>query len=213
MEDMMTTLRLGLLTAILSIAPVSVAVGQTMGQPMKIQPQAPMGMGTGMGQVPPPANLPKARELTEGQVQSYLTSMKELRALGQKAGALSKINPSQAESFGTGVQLSSEAQAVLTKNGFSDPAEFQSVAFNAAMAYGVLKEGGKEAVKRKLDQADAQQTEVLAKMRQHLKPEQAAAMEAQLKQSSKMAASMRDVPDANLALMTKYRSQMEEMSK
>jgi hypothetical protein len=78
--------------------------------------------------------------------------------------------------------------------------------------YSVLQQGGKEVVAQKLDEAKVQQEKAIKQMQQHLSPEQLKAIQGQMGAGMAIANNMRDVPDANLALMEKYRPQMEKLA-
>jgi hypothetical protein len=79
------------------------------------------------------------------------------------------------------------------------------------MAYAVLKEGGKEAMQKKLAAANAEQEKAMAQLRERLGPEQAAALTAQMQQAMKTAGAMQDVPEANIELMKKYSDRMAKL--
>src|SRR5262245_35152811 len=157
------------------------------------------------------AAVNKPMVLTDSQVQSFFAAADDLQGLGGEASAFSKTNPSQPMAYAKGMQFSSEALAILNKHGFKDGADFQRVAYNAAMAYGVVEQGGKEALNKELDAGAQQQQEAMEQMRKHLSPEQMKMMQGQMGAGMAMAGSMRDVPDQNVELMTKYRAQMEAL--
>lgn len=159
-----------------------------------------------------PAATFKPSLLSEEKLKGFFSAVEEYRALEGKSAALPAA-PSQPEAFARGMQFSGEAQEILTRNGFSDPAEFQSVAFNAAMAYGVLKQGGTAAVAAKMAEAKANQEKAIAQLEQQLGPEQARALAAQMAGGLAVAESMQDVPEENVTLIERYREQMEALDR
>lgn len=157
------------------------------------------------------AAIMKPMPLSEAKLQSFLATVTELKGLGQEAEGW-QAGMGKPEAMLRGLQLSSAAQGVLQKHGFSDITEFQRVGYNAAMAYAVLQNGGKEALAKNVDKAKAEQAKALEKMRQHLGPEQLKMLEGQMNAGMAMAGSMQDVPEANLTLIEKYREQMDGLS-
>ena len=117
-----------------------------------------------------PVDMPKTMELTDAQVKGFIAAV----------GELNKLNPKIAHSLGADIgnpkstagaaPLSSEAQAILKKNGFESAEQFQQVGYNAALALGVLDQGGKAAMKKKAEEAEHEQTKILERMRQHSAP-------------------------------------------
>jgi hypothetical protein len=177
---------------------------------------------------PPPAGMPpgampgipavdpeiaKPMVLTDAQVNGFLGAVEDFDAMEKKSGDRPKRDPSTPADFTRNLADSAEAQAILTKHGFSDPLEFQRVAYNAAMAYGVLEQGGKKVVQQKLSDAKSKQAKAMEQMKQHLSPEQLKAMQGQMNAGMAIADSMGDVPDENLTLMEKYRDRMAKLSK
>lgn len=150
--------------------------------------------------------------LSEAQVTGFLAAVEELKASSDKKAAWKGADPSKPMAMAGAVQTSSETTAIMQKHGFKDIADFQSVAYNASMAYAVLKEGGKEAMQKKYDKAKAEQDKALAQMRSRLSPEQAAAITAQMESAMRMAPNPKDVPDSNIELMTKYQDRMAKLS-
>ncbi len=148
--------------------------------------------------------------LTDAKLRAFFDAVDELGALASDAAAGS-VAPTRPEAFAQALHVSGASTAILEKHGFQDATEFQRVGYNAALAYGVLKDGGKEAVAKKMAAAEAQQAAAMAKMREQLPPEQAAMIEAQAKAGMAMARGMRDVPDENLELMKKYRDRMARL--
>jgi hypothetical protein len=151
-------------------------------------------------------------DLTDDKMRGFLDAMDELRGLGDAASAFTAANPSRPEAFVKGMSFSGQAGDIIRNHGFSDPAEFQRVAYNAAMAYSVLQNGGKDALARKMGEAEAKRAEAMAKLSQHLSPEQLAMMEAQIDAGMKAAGSLTQVSDQNLELVKKYRERMEKMT-
>jgi len=159
----------------------------------------------------PPEAISKPMTLEESQLQGFLAAVTDLKALGTEAGGW-QANMGRPEALMRGLQLSSAAQAVLQKHGIQDVTEFQRIGYNAAMAYGVLQNGGKASMAKDLAKAKAEQAKALEQMRQHLSPEQLKALESQMNAGMAMAGSLQDVPEANLELVKKYRTQMDSLS-
>lgn len=154
----------------------------------------------------------KTTTLTDAQVQGFIGAMEDFDALSKKEGGKRKINPSDPADVARAAGNTAEAKAILDKHGFSDLTSFQTVAYNAAMAYSVLQQGGKEVVTQKLDEAKVQQEKAMKQMQQHLSPEQLKAIQGHIGAGMAIADNMRDVPDENLVLMEKYRPQMEKLA-
>ncbi len=179
----------------------------------------PGGLGIVVAQVPPdaandmnkglPPEVQEKMDLTDAQVKGFFDAADELRAAGASAaGSKQAGSPTQfAKAFAT----SEEAVAIIKKHGFKDTTEFQRVGFNAAMAYGVLKQGGKEAANARIEKAQARQKETLDRLKAQLKPEQYKLLEAQISSSLKTAKSMQDVPEGNVEVMKKYQDRMENL--
>ncbi len=155
-----------------------------------------------------PNGMIKPTVLTEQQLTGFFAAVDELKQTGQ-AGA--PAQPGQAEAFARALQVSGASTAILEKNGFSSVEDFQRVAYNAALAYGVLKEGGTEAVARKMAQSKAQQAQALDKMRQHMSEQQVQALAAQMNSAMGLAASLQDVPPQNVTLIEKYADRMRAL--
>jgi hypothetical protein len=145
-------------------------------------------------------------DLTDAQVKAFLAATDLLRKAGGKS-------PAHANQFAKDLPTSQKALAIIEKNGFKDITEFQRVGYNAAMAYNVVQEGGKEAVKASLDKFEAQQKTSLEKLRVQVKPDQFALLEAQAAKSLQARRAMQDVPDRNIELMKKYGDRMAKLGK
>jgi hypothetical protein len=158
-----------------------------------------------------PPEVQEKMDLTDAQVKGFFDAADELRAAGvTAAGNKEAGNPAQ---FARAFATSEQAVAIIKKHGFKDPTEFQRVGFNAAMAYGVVKQGGREAVNERIEKAQARQQETLERLKAQLKPEQYELLEAQISSSLKTAKTMQDVPEGNLELMKKYQGRMENLGK
>lgn len=175
-----------------------------------------LGCGVALGQTAAPAGVhpgaageyTQPMTLTDAKLGGFFDAMDEFRALGNKtAGG----DPSRPEAFARALGVSNESDAILRKHGFADLGEFQRVAYNASMAYGVLEKGGKEAVRKKLEAAKADQARAMEKMRAQLSPEQMMMISGQMEAGMAMAGKMQDVPDENLELMKKYRERMAKL--
>lgn len=166
-----------------------------------------------VGQGHPPMTSPIAQPLAlnEGQVTGFLSAVEELKTLSAKQG-WKDADPSKPMAMAGALNASSETIAILQKHGFKDQGDFQRVAYNAATAYAIVKDGGKAAVQKKYDEAKAEQDKAMEQMRAKLSPEQAAAIAAQLQSAMKMAPNPKDVPDGNIELMTKYQDRMAKLS-
>lgn len=147
--------------------------------------------------------IAKPITLSEAQVTGFLAAVEELKTSSEKSG-WKDADPSKPMAMANALQISKETTAILHKHGFKNHTDFQQVAYNAAMAYAVLQEGGKEAMKKKLDQSQVEQEKAMEQMRGRLSPEQAEMLSAQVQNAMRAAATMQDVPDANIDLMKKY---------
>jgi hypothetical protein len=162
----------------------------------------------GAGAMPAGAAVNQPMTLTDAQVRGFLDAMEELRSLGLATRTGPGADPSRPELFARALQVAQTAPAVLTKHGFADAAEFQRVAYNAAMAYGVLRRGGTAGVQQDLDRASAKQAQALEKMRGRLSPEQQQALAAQMQAGMAAASAVRDVPPENVELVKQYQDRM-----
>jgi hypothetical protein len=147
--------------------------------------------------------------LTEDKVTGFLDAMDELKTLGGESSKFSATNPNLVK----GMQFSGQTTDIIKKHGFSGPTEFQRVAYNAATAYYVLQNGGKDAMKKKLEQTDAKRAEAMEKLKKHLTADQLKMLEAQISSGTAALHSMAEVPDQNLELVKKYNDRMAALSK
>jgi hypothetical protein len=176
-----------------------------------------VGMVSGEGaaaQGHPPLVSPMMQPMTlsDAQVTGFFGAVEDLQAYSEKNQAGWKAaDPSKPMAVAGAMQVSAETTAIVQKHGFKNHTEFQRVAYNASMAYAVLKEGGKEAMQKKLAAANAEQEKAMAQLRERLGPEQAAALTAQMQQAMKTAGAMQDVPEANIELMKKYSDRMAKL--
>jgi hypothetical protein len=170
------------------------------------------GLGSGTGMPPPPAakSIP-TMILNEAQVESFLGAMNDLRALSDEAGAW-KVPESGVQSYAAGMKFSAAAKAILSKHGFANEEQFRQVAYNTALAYGVLKQGGKDKVRKELEGVATKQAAVMERIEQHLRPEQLKVLQRHAATGMAMANQMADVPDQNLDLVKKYSSQIDALS-
>lgn len=150
--------------------------------------------------------------LSEQQLTRFFDAADALRALGEEAEGprYDRTNP---QAFAKSMQLSEQAQAILKKNGFADPAAFQRVGFNAAMAYSVLQRGGQAKVDADVANARAAQAKAMAEISKHLSPEQVRAMGAQAEQGMAMVGRMQDVPPQNVELMKQFAPRMQALER
>ena len=179
--------------------------GSALAQGQPGMPQADVNKGLA-------PEVEEKMDLTDAQVKGFLDAADELRKAGEfaVAGGKSPANPTQ---FVKGLPTSQEALAIIQKNGFKDITEFQRVGYNAAVAYNVVRQGGKEAVKARLDKFEPQQKATLEKLRAQLKPEQFALLVDQAARSLQATKAMQDVPDGNVELMKKYGDRMANLRK
>jgi hypothetical protein len=162
----------------------------------------------------PPLTSPIAQPLTlsDAQVTGFFGAVEDLQAYSEKNQAGWKgADPSKPMAMAGAMQVSAETNAIIQKHGFKNATEFQRVAYNASMAYAVLKEGGKEAMQKKMAAANAEQEKAMAQLRERLGPEQAKALSAHIQGAMKTAGDMQNVPDANIELMKKYSDRMDQL--
>jgi hypothetical protein len=145
--------------------------------------------------------------LTDAKLGAFFDAMDDFRALGSQSTG----DPSRPEAFARALGASHQSDEILHKHGFGDVGEFQRVAYNAAMAYGVLQKGGKAAVNEELEKAKADQALAIEKMREQLSPEQVKMIQGQMDAALATAGKMQDVPEENLALMKKYGDRMAKL--
>ena len=151
----------------------------------------------------------KPMPLTDEQVKGFLDAVDEIKALGPEGQKFSPTNPGLVKTM----QFSDKTMPIIKKHGFADAIDFQHVAYNASAAYYVVKNGGKEAVKKKLADSDVKRSEAMAKLKSHLNPEQIKMLETQIGAGTAAMHAMADQPDANLELIKKYSARMEALGK
>ncbi len=200
---------------------IGFGVAPAAAQPSGVSPEMMQQMQQGMdaaraagaahagGAVPQAMAAPTL--LSEAELQGFFAATKELQALGKEAGDWADGSPTDPATFAKGMQLSAAAQSALSKNGFADPGAYQKVAYNAALAYAVLEQGGKEALRKEIAAAEAEQQQAMAELEKQLGKDQAAALRAQMTGGQQLMQMFADVPDANVTLIEKYRSQMQAL--
>jgi hypothetical protein len=146
-------------------------------------------------------------------MQGFFAALDEFKASGADAAAQGVRNPSHPAAFAAGLQAAAESTPILQKHGFKDATDFQRVGYNAAMAYTILQQGGKDAMAEKVKKAEAEQAKVLEKLKGQVSAEQYASLEQQLNTAMGAARSTKDVPDSNIELVKKYRERMENLGK
>lgn len=148
--------------------------------------------------------------LTEPKLKDFLEAYKALKAKSP-AGKFGG-NPADAPSFARSIKVSGQdAQKILLKYKFKDPAEFQKVGYSAALAYSVLQQGGKRMVNDRIDAARLEQEKTIEEARKTFSPEQIKSLEAALTASLQLPPHIQDVPDANVELITKYKDTMAKL--
>jgi hypothetical protein len=129
---------------------------------------ANLGYDGAAAQGHPPLTSPIAQPmtLTEAQVTGFFGAVEDLQAYTEKnQSGWKAVDPSKPMAMAGAMQVSADTTAIVQKHGFKNHTEFQHVAYNASMAYTVLQEGGKEAMQKKMDEANAEQERVMAEMR------------------------------------------------
>ncbi|HYD48971.1 MAG TPA: hypothetical protein VEB21_11515 [Terriglobales bacterium] len=147
--------------------------------------------------------------LTEPKLKSFFDAYNQIQAKNKTA--LAATDPGNPAAFARGLKFSGDTEKILLKNGFKTLTEFQQVGYNAAMAYSILKEGGKEAVQRRINDSKDRQAQELDKMKSHLTPEQLKALEGQLNASLGVMANVEKVPEGNIELIKKHEAKMAKL--
>lgn len=158
-----------------------------------------------------PPQVQQTMELTDAQVKGFFDASDALRAAGNAAAAGNDATSGSPAQIAKGLALNEQSLAIIKKYGFKDATEFQQVGYNAAIAYGVLQQGGKEAVKAKLDKAEAQQKATMEKLRAQVGEEQFKLFQKHASQALSTARTMQDVPDGNIVIMKKYEERMKNL--
>lgn len=156
-----------------------------------------------------PPSYTQPMVLSDAQVQGFLGAMKDLQAL---EGRSSWTMSGKAGRVVQGMQFNAEARSILEKHGFADEEQFRRVAYNTAMAHGVIEQGGKEKLKKDLDQSARQQAAAMESLKGHMSPEQLKALQGHAAASMAMVGTMTDVPEENLALVKKYGPEIDALS-
>ena len=141
-------------------------------------------------------------ELTDAQVKGFFDAADEMRAT-RKDG--DQADPKGYQALGT----TKENLAIIQKHGFKDTTEFQRVGYNAALAYNVLQQGGKDAIKARVEKNRQQQRDSLEKLRPKVTKEQFKELEKQVATATSMAKPLLAVPDGNIEIMKKYSDRMK----
>jgi hypothetical protein len=145
------------------------------------------------------------RVLSADEVDRYVAALKDLTKLGLDASAQLEGEPSQVRQQAAAMKYGGEMQKVLGKHDF-DAQSFTDVHWNVLMAYLADEMSGPSA---ELQQAQAQQKQMLAEMKQKLPPEQyeAAAKAMQALIPSLDAAS--NAPEQNRKLVADRRAELD----
>ena len=154
-----------------------------------------------------PGDRPAIQNLSEGEMTGYLKALRELVALGEGAETRLGANPSEAHQLAAGMQYSEEMKAAITSNGLT-PESFGSVHHNAMMAYAALQMGERSA---EMEAAQKQQAEAMEAMRAQMPPEQYEQIVKQMAGAQTLMQAYRDVPPSNVALVRKYRAEIESI--
>lgn len=166
------------------------------------------GMVGAPGAPPQVARMMQSMTLTEAKMDAFLSAVEELQSASKswKAG-----DPAKPQIFAQGIGASTEALSILKKHGFADLVGFQQVGYNAAMALGVLRNGGKAVMQKKVAEARSRQAQVMQQMRQKMNPEQMKMLQGYMGTGTAMMNTMREMPDENLDVVEKYRDRMERL--
>jgi hypothetical protein len=154
---------------------------------------------------PAPIARTEMRVLSADEVERYVAALRELTELGLEPQAAGDAPQAQREA--AGMQHSQDMQQALARHAF-DAASFGDVHWNVMMAY--LAEA-MSAQSEELEQARAQQQEMLAEMKQQMPPEQyeatAQAMEALLPALDAATAA----PEQNRKLVGAHRAELDAL--
>lgn len=158
------------------------------------------------------AGITKPMLLSDSQVRGFLDAVDAFRKTGDESTQRLGADPSKLDTAAEALQVTAEAQGILTKHGFASYTDFQRVAYNSAMAYGIAKEGGKEALKNKMEKAKAEQAKAMEALKQQLGAEQAKQIAAQMGAAMGAMDGYLQVPDENITLLKKYAERMDKLS-
>jgi hypothetical protein len=197
--------------AILAVTALALPVGAA--DPSAEAGQLPASQGTAGGAGLDPATRKNLEpiQLSDSQVKGFFDAADELSAIGKKWGEASQAGSANPQELATAMQATDTTLEILGKHGFKNVNDFQRVAYNVAMAYSVLEQGGTEAVQKRFAEAKAEREKAIAQLRERMPPDQVQMLEQQLSQMEEMAGMMKDVPAANVELMRKYQSRMKKL--
>lgn len=137
--------------------------------------------------------------LTESDVQSFVSAVRELRDLGIET----KVDRSNVQSYAQALAANREAIAILERNGFTVD-RFQRVTVTVGLAIAALETKGKES-----DKSRTEQEKALEKMKESLSPEQYEALRQQMLGASAMLDKVQQQPEGNLELVAKHREEID----
>jgi hypothetical protein len=173
--------------------------------------QQPAAPGSGAGLDPATRKNMEPIPLSESQVKGFFDAADELSSMGKKWEEASQAGAASAQDLAAATEVGNTMLEIVRKHGFKDAGDFQRVAYNVAMAYAVLEQGGAEAVQKRFEEAKVEREKAMAQLRERMPPDQVQMLEKQLSQMEEMAGMMKDVPPANVELMRKYESRMKKL--
>jgi hypothetical protein len=145
------------------------------------------------------------RVLAADEVERYVAALRELTELGLEPQA--RGDAPQAQREATEMQHSQDMQQALARHGF-DAASFGDVHWNVMMAY--LAEA-MSAQSEELQQARAQQREMLAEMKQQMPPEQYEATAKAMEDLLPALDAATAAPAQNLELVAAHRAELDAL--
>ncbi len=155
------------------------------------------------------ANQPPIRDLSEGEVNRYIDTLRALAKAGVDAEKNLGTDPSQLTKASAAQHYSSEILGVLESHGL-DQQSFSDIHWNMISAWAALEINKN---KKKMDQSRAKQEASMAAMKSHLSPEQYRAMMEGMKSMNAYMDAYENIPEENLELARKNRGVLDEINR
>lgn len=140
--------------------------------------------------------------LTDGKIKGFIATARELHNSDFDYQPPDNNEGPSIESWAAAIAADSRVEAVIRRHGFRNAEDFARTTHSVTMALGAME---MQQHQPEIEQAKAQ----LAQMKDQLPPETYAMLEQQMLGAMSMFANQ---PEENLALVAKYRAELEKLS-